>query len=596
LSNISDSAAALRSFLDSAAVYIYVVDYETDEILMVNDHYARNLGVARERMEGTRCWELVMGQGEGRCPFCPRAMEPDAAGDLDAEPHSAEGYNPTLGIYGNVTAQAIDWADGRKAHIITVSDESNAMILREELFRLAYYDSDMNVPNKAKLEKDLAGRTDGNFCLIAFDYISLRYINDAYGRPTGDALLKTVMEWIQSFGLAGLSVYRIEGDQFCMLLDGADMMSASGLADRIHERFQEPWEVGGAGEGSFVTSRVSLCVIDGRTGFESHAQILSIIERTLHISKETGMVAVYDQDMDRVLKQDLELEISLKDSVANGMEGFEVFFQPIVDPNKGIWQGVEALARWTSPEFGRIPPLVFIRMAEQMGLINVIGQWILDRAVEVCAGLKLHEVDGFFLDVNLSPLQMSDESLVSKVFASLQSHGFPSSCLALEITESEEVDSGGYSQTIVERLRALDIKIALDDFGTGYSNFNNLKSMPIGILKTEKQFIDDIVVDEYQQFLSYVLVELAHAAGMKLIAEGVETPEQMRELIKNGVDCFQGYLFSKPLNEKDLARLVGKFREVDPVFEETRRGIEAETQAAGEGASGAVRRSQASLE
>jgi hypothetical protein len=168
---------------------------------------------------------------------------------------------------------------------------------------------------------------------------------------------------------------------------------------------------------------------------------------------------------------------------------------------------------------------------------------------------------------------MSDERLVSNVLVSLQKHKFPGCSLALEITESEEVDDGGYSQTMLERLRSLDIKIALDDFGTGYSNFNNLKFMPVGILKTEKQFIDDIVVDEYQQFLSYVLVELAHAADMKLIAEGVETPEQMRELMKNGADYFQGYLFAKPLSARDLGEHVYKFKEVDPIFETTHRRL-----------------------
>jgi EAL domain-containing protein (putative c-di-GMP-specific phosphodiesterase class I) len=286
-------------------------------------------------------------------------------------------------------------------------------------------------------------------------------------------------------------------------------------------------------------------------------------------------VALYDQEMDSILKKDIELEISLKNSVTDGMKGFDVFFQPIVDPKKGMWQGVEALARWNSPEFGRVPPLIFIKMAEQTGLINTIGQWVLDRAIAVCADLKLHEVEDFFLDVNLSPLQMSDESLVSKVLMSLQKHGFPGCSLALEITESEAVDDGGYSQTIVQRFRTLDIKIALDDFGTGYSNFNNLKLMPVGILKTEKQFIDDIVVDEYQQFLSYVLVELAHAADMKLIAEGVETPEQMMELMKNGADFFQGYLFAKPLSAEDLAAHKNKFIEKDPIFELARQKLAA---------------------
>ena len=118
--------------------------------------------------------------------------------------------------------------------------------------------------------------------------------------------------------------------------------------------------------------------------------------------------------------------------------------------------------------------------------------------------------------------------------------------------------------------------MALDDFGTGYSNFNNLKTMPVGILKTEKQFIDDIVVDQYQQFLTYVLVELAHAAEMKLIAEGVETPEQMRELMRNGADYYQGYLFARPLTEVELAASRSKFTTVDPVFAQVRRALQGE--------------------
>jgi diguanylate cyclase (GGDEF)-like protein len=445
----------------------------------------------------------------------------------------------------------------------------------------------MGIPNQAKLEKDLLARKDDNYCVVAFDYVSLRYINDAYGRAAGDALLKLVSAWIKGFDISGCEVYRVEGDQFCLILEGADMISASGLADRIFERFHEPWVITAiTGEETFITTRVSLCVIDGRTGFESPAQLLSVIERTMHISKESDMIAAYDLEMDRILKKELNLEISLKNCVAAGMAGFEVFFQPIIDPKKGVWQGIEALARWTSPELGRIPPLVFIKTAEQMGLINTIGQWVLDEAVRVCSGHRLHEIDDFFLDVNLSPIQLSDESLVSKVLMSLQKHNFPGCSLALEITESEEMDDGGYSQMVLEKFRSLDIKIALDDFGTGYSNFNNLKSLPVGILKTEKQFIDDIVVNKYQQFLSYMTVELAHAADMKLIAEGVETPEQMKELMRSGADYLQGYLFSMPLGEGDLALSINKFHETDPMFEA--RFLEGEAEIRSEGKSESV--------
>jgi EAL domain-containing protein (putative c-di-GMP-specific phosphodiesterase class I)/GGDEF domain-containing protein len=581
ISDERDSPSALRKFVDSAAAYIYVVDFDTDEILMVNNYYAINLGVAQSRMEGEKCWKFAVGDGEGPCPYCPRDMDLDGNGVLDSEPHAVEAYNPTLGIWERCTAQAIDWVDGRKAHIMTLTDVSNEKLLREELSRLAYYDKRMNIPNRTKLEKDLTERPLGNYCVIAFDFTSLRYINDAYGRNAGDNLMQSVISWIQSFGLKDFEIYRIDGDSFCMLFDNADMISASGLADRIFERFHEPWEIVSENEDTFISCKASVCLIDGRTGFDGPEAILSIIERTLEISKERDTVAVYNQEMDLIMKRDLELEISLKNCVTGGMIGFDVYFQPIVNPQTGMWQGVEALCRWESPEFGRIPPLVFIRMAEQMGLIGTVGFWVLDRAISVCAALGLHEHEGFFLDVNLSPAQMADESLVSKVLLSLQRHGFPGENLALEVTESEEIDTTDFSQTIIERLRTLDIRMALDDFGTGYSNFNNLKSLPVGILKTEKQFIDDIVVDKYQQFLSYMLVQLAHAADMKLVAEGVETFEQMKALMKNGADFYQGYLFAKPLGQQELSDNVQKFITVDPIFEKARVEVEADAAANG---------------
>ena len=577
--NISnDNQEALRKFVDSAAAYIYVVDYVTDEILMVNNYYAQNLGVAQDRMEGAKCWEFVVGPGEGVCPFCPRDMDMDGNGKLDTNPQTTEAYNPTLGIWERCTAQAIDWVDGRKAHIMTLTDVSNEKLLREELTHLAYFDKEMNIPNRTKLEKDLRERPEGNYCIVSFDYVALRYINDAYGRGAGDSLMKTVIEWIRSFGLKDYEIYRVEGDSFCLLFDNADMMSASGLADRLMERFHDPWEVKTENETCFISCKVSVCVIDGRTGFTDSEAIMSIIERTLEISKDRDTVAIYNQEMDAIMKRDLELEINLKNCVAGGMIGFDVYFQPIVNPSTGKWQGVEALCRWDSPEFGRIPPLIFIRMAEQVGLIGIIGYWVLDTAISACSKLKLHQNEGFFLDVNLSPAQMADESLVSKVLLSLQRHEFPGSSLALEVTESQDVNTVDFSQTIIERLRTLDIQMALDDFGTGYSNFNNLKSLPVGILKTEKQFIDDIVVDRYQQFLSYMIAQLAHAADMKLIAEGVESYEQMKELIKNGADFMQGYLFAKPLGIKELTGNINKFKEVDPIFEKARKECELDIQ------------------
>ncbi|MDR1815345.1 MAG: GGDEF domain-containing protein [Clostridiales Family XIII bacterium] len=549
-----------RRFLDSLSVYTYVVDDGTDELLMVGDYYARNLGVDRARMEGRPCWEFST--ADGRCPFCPRtAAGPDGEG---AGPRTVEAFHPTLGIWGKWSGQEIVWDDGRPARLMTFVDISSEMLLRDELTRLAYYDSRMNIPNRAKIERDLAARQDNDYCLIAFDYDSLRYINDAYGRALVDGLLETVVAWIRSFDLHNYEIYRVDSDEFVLLFDDADMMSACGLADRLQERFREPWEVPVPGGGTTTLScNIAICVVDGRLGLGSPADILSITDRTLDIAKETGAVAVYDQDMDEVIKRDLAMEVSLKDCVQDGMKGFEVYFQPIIDPAREMWVGVEALCRWDSPAFGRVPPLVFIRIAEQIGVINKLGNWVLDTAIGICADLRLHEIPGFILDVNLSPSQMADETLIESLLLSLQRHGFPPSGLSLEIAESEQFTDGGYPHTTVERLKSLEVKLALEDFGTGYSNFNNLRNLPVSILKTEKQFIDNIAYDGYQQFLLKILVEIARAADMSLIAEGVETPEQMVELLRTGADYFQGYLFAKPLTAAELADNVHRFTEQD---------------------------------
>jgi EAL domain-containing protein (putative c-di-GMP-specific phosphodiesterase class I) len=258
------------------------------------------------------------------------------------------------------------------------------------------------------------------------------------------------------------------------------------------------------------------------------------------------------------------------------MEGFEVFYQPIVDPRSEMWVGLEALCRWNSPEFGRIPPLVFINIAEQIGVINKLGYWVLDTAIATCAGLGLNRKESFFVDVNLSPSQMSDETLINKVLVSLQNHDFPSQCLSLEVTESQDLEESGHMHTTIERLMSLDIKVALDDFGTGYSNFNNLRNLPVRILKTEKHFIDNIATDDYQKFLTKVLVDLAHEAKMSLISEGVETVEQMKELLKTNADFFQGYLFAKPLSAKELAENMHKFNEPDPILTQAKKELAME--------------------
>jgi PAS domain S-box-containing protein len=557
---------ALQAYADFAPVFIYVVDDATDELLLVNRYYANTLGVPAERMVGRRCWEFVMGPDGAPCRECPRRAEVDSEETFAPKARTVDAFNPTLGLWVRCHAQEITWTDGRPAHMITAIDTSNEKLLAQELSRLAYYDRDLHIPNRIMLERDLARRPAGNYCIIAYDVISMRYLNDAYGRDAVDLLLQHVIAWIRSFNLQNFEIYRVDGDCFALLFDDADMMSASGLADRIFERFSEPWVVNMQGEEVGISCRVSLCVLDGKMGGGSPASVITFLERTLTVSKETGAVAVFDEKLDEIFRREMALEMNLKNCISSNMQGFDVFYQPIVSPQTGTWVGLEALCRWDSPQFGQISPMVFIRMAEQIGLVHSIGYWVLNEALRVCAGLGLHEREGFFLDINLSPSQMSDESLVSRVLAALQQYQFPGANLVLEITESPEVEETELTDDIIEKLRALEIRLALDDFGTAYSNFNNLRRMPVSFLKTEKRFIDDIVEDTYQQQLSGLLIQLAHKAGMTLIAEGVEREDQLREVVKNGADLVQGQLFAAPMRREDLQANMRNFIEPNPLF------------------------------
>lgn len=285
------------------------------------------------------------------------------------------------------------------------------------------------------------------------------------------------------------------------------------------------------------------------------------MERALDTSREDGKIAIYNESMDSAFKEHVKLELSLKNAINSGMHGFDVHYQPLVDAKTGLWKGVEALCRWNSPEFGNVRPDIFIHEAEQLGLISTIGNWVLERAVSQCKAWGLDAVDGFLLDVNFSPIQMTDEDLESTVFGILEKYGWPGGQLCMEITESRELNFSNHMRNVISSLREKEIILALDDFGIGYSSFQNLKNIPVSVLKTERQFVIDIENDRYLQNLFRTMVDLAHVADMQLVAEGVETEAQRELLVENGADILQGYYFSRPIPAAEMEKLIANFRE-----------------------------------
>lgn len=564
-SQVDNLAQMLRRFVDSADVGLYVSDMDTGEILMTNDFLNRAISKQEHDLIGRKCWE-VASDNNTFCPQCPYEKLLDENGN-PGPPQVLEYYNEKFQKWIRSTHQAIVWVNGSYAHMVTFLDVTAEHAMRQELSQLAFFDRQMDLPNGLKLVQDLAQvqqeKIESTF-LIGFDIVALRRLNDVYGRETGDELLREVVKWIQKQEFAESFIYRIEGDEFCLLLHSTTTSGAHDIACKIHERFSAPWHLLIDEMPVPVLCNITIALINAK--IIEGEDILNLLERTLDKARKENQLIVYDESMDKAIKRQILMELSLKNCVANNMEGFDVHYQPVVNPSAGTWQGMEALCRWTSPEIGSVPPLVFIQEAEALGLIGTIGLWVLETAIAQCKKWKLDEVNGFFLSVNLSPIQIMDDKLVDKIVALLEKYDYPGQNLDLEITESAELYFRNYTLNAIQSLRNHGVNIALDDFGTGYSSFNNLKNLPVSFLKTERAFIKDIEQDRFMQYLFYILVELAHATNMRFIAEGIETQQQLEIVLKNGADFVQGYYFSKPLPAEKLEKSLFNFHKVNAAF------------------------------
>ena len=544
-----------RTLLDNASICAYTVDCQTNEILMINEIMARKVNKNKESLIGVRCYEMFP-EGSQLCAGCPVKNKRFSDKDI-GHMEQFQIYNYYFNEWLKIQSHLIKWHGGRDAVLVLYKEPCYEQLNAQDDERLDFRDKKFTFPNALCLEKDIAEiPVETDFTLICFDIVSLRTINEGYGRKAGDMFLFSVREWVSSLDLG--QPYHLGSDEFCILLTGVDMETAQKTARHICDRFEKPWNISRNGEDLQIFCTVSMGIVSSKV-IHSSDDILNVIERILKIASKQEEIAIYSEETDQLSKRRLEIEISLKSCVKNGMQGFSVHYQPIINSITGLWCGVEALCRWTSPSLSVISPLEFIPIAEQQGLIGAIGEWVLEVSVKQCKAWHLDDHEEFFLDVNLSPIQLLDESLDSKILGILKRCGYPSHKLSLEITESTQLNFSNHTLEAILRLTQQNIPVALDDFGTGYSSYNSLKNLPVSVLKTEKAFLDNIENDEYLQLLLETMVGLAHAAGMKMTAEGVETAEQMKILMDNRVDYVQGYLFSKPLPSEEFEEKLDNF-------------------------------------
>lgn len=551
------SILAFKNFIDFTDVGAYLVDYETGEVIMCNNMYKNLTAFSEEMRESVPCFRL-MGYDDF-CPFCPKAKLHSGEGEIDTQPHKWERYDETGNKWLSVTSRAFPWVDGRTVIMNTFVDITKQKQDEEQISYLAYNDQRFEVGNNLKLCKDLVECTEDSY-MVCFDVQGMRKINDVYGRAAGDHLLYDFVSWLKTeFVSEEKCLYRIEGGEFAFLLKNKSEQEAVSLASNVRKRFEEAWIIDMNGAEQRMYTGIHIGVIQAPCTIGRVDELLNVVERVLALARDHNGVVLFNEEMNQALEQRLQFEMELKTCILNGMEGFYLNYQPIVNAKTNAWVGLEALCRWSGTTVGSVPPMVFIDAAERLGLIIMLSDWINEQAISQTKRWGLDKIEGFMLDINLSPIQLRDRDLVEKIQELLQKYEFPADHLSLEITETSEVNFDESTVAMLEKIKAAGISLSLDDFGSGYATFSNLNNLPIDCLKTDRSFMDGIEKDAFLQQSVRSMIELARAAGMITIAEGIETESQRKILSENGVDRIQGYFFSKPLSVADLSQQIDRF-------------------------------------
>jgi len=381
--------------------------------------------------------------------------------------------------------------------------------------------------------------------VVSLDIDHFKKINDSLGHSSGDELLLQVAHRLRAALGEQDTVARVGGDEFLLVLADLDTVEEiERRLDRVRKIFVRAFDVGG--KSIFIT--VSLGVSVAPTDSEDVHILLRDADTAQHRAKELGrnITQYFRQEMNVWAMGRLEMELQLRHALENGE--LSLHYQPQVVSRSGTVAGAEALLRWNNPQLGHVSPEHFIPLAEETDLIVPIGSWVLETACREA----MHWPQPLRISVNLSFRQFRDGTLVDRVREVLTRTGLPAERLELEVTESLLLENESGTAQILDGLREMGVSIALDDFGTGYSSLNYLKRYPFGVLKIDRSFINDIMYNPEDASLCDAIISMAHALKLTVVAEGVETSEQLEYLALRGVDLIQGYYYSKPLPARDF--------------------------------------------
>jgi diguanylate cyclase (GGDEF)-like protein/PAS domain S-box-containing protein len=544
----------LDAALDNMSQGLCLYDAE-NRLQVVNRRFREIFGLQREHLQPGITFRdilelsVVAGNHPGK-----------TASELFADQEQFIGHHATgthfQELTGNRVVASVHRATSDGGWVVTYEDVTERRQAEARIAYMARHDSLTGLPNRVvfgeRIEQAMAdaGRGSG-FAVFSVDVDHFKQVNDTLGHPVGDDLLRAVADRLQSCVREVDTVGRLGGDEFAVVQrDVKQPEDADLLARRIVEVVGAPYDISGHRITIGISIGISLAPADGT----SCEKLLKNSDVALYRAKADGRKTwrFFEPEMDARLQARLALELDLREALNNNE--FELYYQPLYNLKHNRVCGFEALLRWHHPVRGMVSPVEFIPVAEEIGLIVPLGEWVLQRA---CAEARTWPAD-VKVAVNVSPVQFKSGNLVEHVTSALKASGLPAHRLELEITESVLLGNNAEMIAILHLLRKLGLRIAMDDFGTGYSSLNYLRSFPLDKIKIDQCFVRDLGTTDGARFIVSTIIGLGRSLNMLTTAEGVETEEQLAWLRAEGCDEVQGYLLSRPQPASEVTALLSR--------------------------------------
>jgi diguanylate cyclase (GGDEF)-like protein/PAS domain S-box-containing protein len=546
------SEARFRSLVAHSSDLITVLDSE-GVVTYQSPSIERVLGYAVSEVEGTR-FDRVLSESDR-----PRLTQLIAGnGSSGPEGHTFEcSFEHSDGTSLKFEVQHTDLRHDEHVRGIVLNsrDVSERKAFEEQLAHQAFHDPVTSLANRAlfsdRVEHALM-RAQRGFPDIAVMFIDLddfKTVNDSLGHEAGDRVLQDVAQRLLIAVRPTDTVARFGGDEFAVLLEGVtDSPDAADAASRILQALEIPMEI--EGKQVFPRASIGICLVDRQNAAPDAAELLRNADVAMYMAKRDskGSYRVFEPAMHERVVERLELRSELQHAIESNQ--LELHYQPVVRLHEHRILGVEALLRWNHPERGTIPPLQFIPLAEETGLIVQMGRWVLETACHEAVRIQSEfpRDEPLAMSVNLSVRQLQSDSIVADVRRALEQSGLDPSSLVLEITESVMMADTDFAVRRLMDLKALGIRLAMDDFGTGYSSLSYLSRFPVDILKMDRSFVGS----GENVALTSAIIALGASLDLDVVAEGIELPEQEDSLHDLGCEIGQGFLFARPMSSKAL--------------------------------------------